>query len=60
MWAYFREHKLQDPSNGQFIKSDDALKALFGTARFRGFGARRQGRAWHTRARAHACHVRIA
>jgi hypothetical protein len=30
---------LQDPSNGQFIKSDERLKALLGTSRFKGFGA---------------------
>jgi chromatin remodeling complex protein RSC6 len=39
MWAYFKEHSLQDPANGQFILADAPLQALLGQKKFKGFGA---------------------
>ena len=39
LWAYIREHNLQDPSDKRFILCDDALKAVFnGESRVSGFG----------------------
>lgn len=29
LWAYIREHQLQDPQNRRMIKADDRLKAVF-------------------------------
>ena len=29
LWAYIREHNLQDPQNKKVIKTDEALKAIF-------------------------------
>ncbi len=30
LWAYIKEHNLQDPNNKRSINADDALKAVFG------------------------------
>ena len=30
LWAYIKKNKLQDQKNKRMIKSDDALKAVFG------------------------------
>ena len=30
LWAYIKKNKLQDAKNKRMIKSDDALKAVFG------------------------------
>ena len=30
VWAYIRQHKLQDPQNRRNIKADEKLQALFG------------------------------
>ena len=30
LWAYIKKNKLQDQKNRRMIKSDDALKAVFG------------------------------
>ena len=30
MWAYIRQHHLQDPENRRNINADDKLQALFG------------------------------
>jgi len=34
LWAYIREHSLQNPENGKEIILDDAMKAVFETDRF--------------------------
>ena len=33
VWAYIREHGLQDPANKQAILTDDKLRAVFGQDR---------------------------
>ena len=33
VWAYIREHGLQDPANKQAIQADDKLRAVFGMDR---------------------------
>lgn len=33
IWDYVKANKLQDPSNGQYINTDDKLKTLFKKAR---------------------------
>ena len=33
VWAYIREHGLQDPANKQAIVADDKLRAVFGQDR---------------------------
>lgn len=33
VWAYIREHGLQDPANRQAILADDKLRAVFGRDR---------------------------
>ena len=33
VWAYIREHGLQDPANKQAILADDKLRAVFGRDR---------------------------
>ena len=33
VWAYIREHGLQDPTHKQAIQADDKLRAVFGTDR---------------------------
>lgn len=38
MWAYVKEHGLQDPANKQFVVSDATLRALTGQDRFKAFG----------------------
>ncbi|KAI3640619.1 hypothetical protein MIR68_001497 [Amoeboaphelidium protococcarum] len=37
LWAYIKEHKLQDPKDGRYILCDDKLKALFKSNRVNGF-----------------------
>ena len=31
LWAYIKRNKLQDPKNKRMIKTDDALRAIFGS-----------------------------
>jgi len=38
MWVYFKEHKLLDPINKQWVNCDDTLAKLFGRKRIRAFG----------------------
>ncbi|KAI3647674.1 hypothetical protein MP228_007895 [Amoeboaphelidium protococcarum] len=37
LWAYVKEHKLQDPKDGRYILCDDKLKAVFKSNRVHGF-----------------------
>eukprot|EP00771_Trimastix_marina_P000390 gnl/Trimastix_PCT/1409.p2 GENE.gnl/Trimastix_PCT/1409~~gnl/Trimastix_PCT/1409.p2 ORF type:complete len:353 (+),score=90.64 gnl/Trimastix_PCT/1409:46-1059(+) len=38
VWAYVKEHQLQDPSDRKYILCDEALRKVFGEARISGFG----------------------
>eukprot|EP00873_Tetraselmis_striata_P020115 jgi/Tetstr1/440379/TSEL_028714.t1 len=38
VWAYIKEHELQDPANKRNIICDDRLRALLGVDKFKGFG----------------------
>lgn len=38
LWAYIKEHKLQDPQNKQFFIPDKRMAKIFGTDKIRGFG----------------------
>lgn len=38
LWAYVKGNNLQDPSNKQFVLSDDTLKKLTGEDKFQAFG----------------------
>lgn len=38
LWAYIKEHKLQDPENKQFFKPDRKMAKVFGEDKMRGFG----------------------
>ena len=38
LWAYIKEHKLQDPENKQFFIPDKKMAKIFGHDKMRGFG----------------------
>merc|ERR1711973_192478 len=38
LWAYIKEHKLQDPENKQFFKPDKKMEPIFGKDNIRAFG----------------------
>ena len=38
LWAYLKEHNLQDPENKQYFFPDKKMAKVFGTDRMRGFG----------------------
>jgi len=38
LWAYIKEHKLQDPENKQYFKPDKRMAKVFGEDKMRGFG----------------------
>jgi len=38
LWAYIKEHKLQDPENKQYFKPDKKMAKIFGEDKLRGFG----------------------
>merc|ERR1712029_509481 len=37
LWAYLKEHNLQDPENKQFFTPDKKMAKVFGTERMRAF-----------------------
>lgn len=37
LWAYIKEHKLQDPENKQYFKPDRKMAKVFGEDKVRGF-----------------------
>ena len=37
LWAYLKEHNLQDPENNQFFRADEKLAKVFGTERISAF-----------------------
>jgi len=39
LWAYIKEHKLQDPENKQYFKPDKKMAKIFGEDKLRGFSA---------------------
>jgi chromatin remodeling complex protein RSC6 len=38
LWAYIKEHKLQDPENKQYFTPDKRMAKVFGVDKIRGFG----------------------
>lgn len=38
LWAYIKEHKLQDPENKQYFTPDNKMAKVFGKDKIRGFG----------------------
>lgn len=38
LWAYLKEHKLQDPQNKQWCNPDMKMEKIFGTEKFKAFG----------------------
>ena len=38
LWAYLKEHNLQDPENKQYFIPDKKMAKVFGTDRMRAFG----------------------
>ena len=38
LWAYIKEHKLQDPENKQYFVPDKRMAKVFGEDKMRGFG----------------------
>ena len=38
LWAYIKEHNLQDPEQKQFFTPDDTMEPIFGKERIRAFG----------------------
>ena len=38
LWAYMKEHQLQDPENRQFFTPDKKLEAIFGKEKIKAFG----------------------
>ena len=38
LWAYLKEHKLQDPENRQFFTPDKMLEPIFGKEKIKAFG----------------------
>jgi len=38
LWAYIKEHKLQDPENKQYFKPDKKMEPIFGKENIRAFG----------------------
>merc|ERR1711978_203557 len=38
LWAYIKEHKLQDPENKQYFTPDRKMAKIFGEEKIRGFG----------------------
>jgi len=38
LWAYLKEHKLQDPQNKQWCNPDKKMEKIFGTEKFKAFG----------------------
>jgi len=38
LWAYIKEHKLQDPENKQYFTPDKKMAKVFGEDKIRGFG----------------------
>jgi len=38
LWAYIKEHDLQDPDNKQYFKPDKKMAKVFGEDKMRGFG----------------------
>ena len=37
LWAYIKEHNLQDPQNKQFFTPDKKMAKIFGSDKLRGF-----------------------
>jgi upstream activation factor subunit UAF30 len=37
LWAYLKEHKLQDPDNKQFFTPDKKMEPVFGSEKIRAF-----------------------
>ena len=37
LWAYLKEHNLQDPENKQFFTPDDTMEPVFGNERIKCF-----------------------
>ena len=38
VWAYLKEHNLQDPENGQFFTPDKKLEPIFGKEKIKALG----------------------
>ena len=38
LWAYIKDHNLQDPKNKNYIIPDKKMAKVFGTEKFRAFG----------------------
>lgn len=38
LWAYLKEHKLQDPKNKQWCLPDKKMEKIFGSEKFKAFG----------------------
>lgn len=38
LWAYLKEHKLQDPENKQWFTPDKAMEGIFGKEKIKAFG----------------------
>lgn len=38
LWAYIKQHNLQDPENKQYFKPDKKMAKVFGEDKIRGFG----------------------
>ena len=38
VWAYLKEHKLQDPANKQYFSPDKAMEPIFGKEKIKAFG----------------------
>ena len=37
LWAYLKEHNLQDPDNKQYFTPDDTMEPVFGNERIKAF-----------------------
>lgn len=37
LWAYIKQHKLQDPTNGQFFTPDEIMAPVFGKEKIKAF-----------------------
>jgi len=37
LWAYLKEHNLQDPANKQFFTPDELMQPVFGSEKIRAF-----------------------
>nr|AQS22644.1 SWIB domain-containing protein [Pseudodiaptomus poplesia] len=38
LWAYLKEHNLQDPENRQYFKPDKKMEPIFGKEKIKAFG----------------------